>query len=103
MSDDDSAADGLSLKRTDLLVGRGFFCAAAKSGARVGLLGVEDEVVVLRSNWEERSASWDLRRGSCDVMDLGGGLVTVRNGVFGCVEDVLVPCVFGLRFERFDA
>jgi hypothetical protein len=32
--------------------------------------------VVLRENWEVRSASWDLRRGSWEVIDLGG----VRSG-----------------------
>lgn len=31
--------DGASLKRTDLLVGRGFFWAAVKSGVREGSLG----------------------------------------------------------------
>lgn len=63
------------MKRTDLLACRGFFWAAAKSGAREGSLGdlvvEEDGVVVLAENWEVRSWSWDLRRGSWDVIDLG--------------------------------
>lgn len=66
------------MKRTDLLDCRGFFCAEAKSGAREGSLGrvrvgAEGEVVVdvlEGENCEVRSESWDLRRGSCEVMEL---------------------------------
>lgn len=68
---------GASLKRTDLLVGRTFFWAAVKSGAREGSLGwvtVEDGVLVVLlvevENWEVRSVSWECRRGSWDVIDL---------------------------------
>lgn len=67
------------MKRTDLEEGRGFFCVAAKSGAREGLLGVGSvgEVLLVvveeaRSNWEVRSESWLRRRGSWDVIDLAG-------------------------------
>ena len=75
-----SEGEGASLKRTDLLEGRGFVWAAEKSGARVGLLGrvivvvVEEGVAVEEEveNWEDRSACWDFRRGSWDVIDLVG-------------------------------
>lgn len=62
------------MKRTDLEDWRGFFWAEAKSGASEGSLGcvtvgeVEVEEV---ENCEVRSESWERRRGSCEVMELG--------------------------------
>jgi hypothetical protein len=42
---------------------------------RVGEVGVEvEEVVVVESNCDVRSASWERRRGSCEDIDLWGGV-----------------------------
>ena len=68
--------EGVSVKRTDFETWRGFFWAAAKSVVRAGSLGevtvgevgVEEE----EENCEVRSASWERRRGSWDVIELGG-------------------------------